>query len=114
MSPGDDDFDWSADALDVVQREVPTIAVYPNPFGQICIRQQRAWDEDEDVYIIVAPYTASRMADALLRVASQCSSITPEPEPRQARLPAPVKPSPATGKGRSPEGQKDLLERAGA
>jgi hypothetical protein len=105
-----DDFDWSADSADVVQREVPSVAVYPNVHGQICIRQQRTWDDEEDACLIVAPYNAARIADAIRRTAVQCVSIAPEPAPLQARLPAPVKPSPTTGKGRSPERQADLLE----
>lgn len=48
------EFDWIADAEDVVQGNYRRVAVYQNPDGDICIRSERDWDQDEDSLIIVS------------------------------------------------------------
>lgn len=48
-----DDFDWSATNEDVLMPEQRATAIYTNNFGQAVIRQERAWDEDEDTYVVI-------------------------------------------------------------
>lgn len=61
-------FDWAADP-DIVVRPQPAIAIYENGAGAVVIRQEAAWDEDSDIYIIVQPEHCERIAAALLRAA---------------------------------------------
>ncbi len=51
-----DDFDWNSvrENGSIVQQQVERIAVYDNPNGDLVIRQERRWDEDQDVFIIIA------------------------------------------------------------
>lgn len=65
------DFDWS-DQEDVVLPEQPATAVYVNPRGHIVIRQQ---DDHEDVWIIVQPQNARRLAAAILRAAGDDEAL---------------------------------------
>ena len=64
------DFDWHSDKESVVLSEQLAIAVYPNQHGAIVIRQERAWDEDADIIIIIQPRNARAVADALVRAAA--------------------------------------------
>ena len=64
-----DQFDWyDDDAGSVVVPEQAAIAVYPNPKGDVVIRQAGQYP-DEDSWIIFATDHAAAVADAILRVA---------------------------------------------
>lgn len=76
------DFPWDEDP-DVVIQSQCAIAVYLNSAGRIVIRQERAWSDDEDVFILVQPQHAHLLAGALQRAAR---------DPELKALPAPVPP----------------------
>jgi hypothetical protein len=48
------EFDWREIEEDIVQRDYRKVAVYENPHGDICIRQERSWDDDDDTWIVIA------------------------------------------------------------
>lgn len=60
-----DDFEWSADNEDVVQHSVQGVAAYVNAYGNITIRQERAWDEDQDTIVVLTVESARRLAEKL-------------------------------------------------
>jgi hypothetical protein len=62
------EFDWTGDDS-IIAREQPAIAVYNNTAGAVVVRQERAWDEDSDTYILIQPENAEKIADAILRAA---------------------------------------------
>lgn len=48
------DFDWNDPAEEaIIVREQAAIAAYRNPVGNLVIRRQRAWDEEDDAIVIV-------------------------------------------------------------
>jgi hypothetical protein len=67
MSDDSNDFSWrETDA--VVVRQQDAIAVYSNPDGDLVIRRRQAWDEDEDVWIVVAQTQIRTVIDAMEKV----------------------------------------------
>jgi hypothetical protein len=64
-----DDFDWNAVADQVVQYSVEKVAIYDNPNGDVVIRQEQRWDEEEDTFIVIAQGHALRAAHAILTAA---------------------------------------------
>jgi hypothetical protein len=49
------DFDWKAlEERCIVQQRVMRVAIYSNPSGDVVIRQERDWDEEDDPFIIIA------------------------------------------------------------
>lgn len=60
------DFSWS-DSQAVVVEQVDAIAVYPNPKGNIVIRQQGSMGEDDAVIIV----PKSRLADLILALQNE-------------------------------------------
>ena len=48
-----DDFDWAATNEDVILPEQRAIAVYTNNWGQAVIRQEKAWDDEDDTYVVI-------------------------------------------------------------
>jgi hypothetical protein len=61
------DFSWR-DADSVVVRQQDAIAVYSNPDGDLVIRRRRAWDEDDDVWIVVAQTQIRTVIEAMEKV----------------------------------------------
>jgi hypothetical protein len=49
-----DDWCWR-DNPDVVIHEQPRTAVYSNPYGSVVIRQEAAWDAEDDAYVYFTP-----------------------------------------------------------
>jgi hypothetical protein len=45
------DFSWDPENEDVIVPDQLALAVYRNHWGQVVIRQERAWDEEDDVYV---------------------------------------------------------------
>lgn len=60
-----DDFDWSADNEDIVQHSVQGVAAYINAYGNITIRQERNWDEDDDTIIVLTIDSARALSEKL-------------------------------------------------
>jgi hypothetical protein len=63
----DGDFNWR-DTDAVVVRQQDAIAVYGNPAGDLVIRRRQAWDENEDVWIVVARTQVRTVIAAMERV----------------------------------------------
>lgn len=52
-TPKQDDFDWSPeDEEDIVLAGQRRTAIYRNTWDQVCIRQERDWNEDDDPYLL--------------------------------------------------------------
>jgi hypothetical protein len=67
MSDDSADFSWrETDA--VVVRQQDAIAIYSNPDGDLVIRRRQAWDEDDDVWIVVAQSQIRTVIDAMEKV----------------------------------------------
>jgi hypothetical protein len=60
------DTNFWRDNPEVVLPEQLAIAVYTNQNADIVVRQERAWDEDSDVFVIIAKENVRRVAEALL------------------------------------------------
>ncbi|RWE29791.1 hypothetical protein [Mesorhizobium sp.] len=59
------EMDW-VNGQEVIIEHQAAIAVYTNAAGGIAIRQERAWDEEEDTFIILStPEAARRVIQAL-------------------------------------------------
>ena len=70
------DFDWSPNGDDCASIVVPdqaAIAVYSNPRGEVCIRQDGHAFQSEDPYIVVRKGHCAALAFALLREAGLSS-----------------------------------------
>jgi hypothetical protein len=65
-----DDFDWASDDS-VILHEQRATAVYRNKFGGIVIRQEKAWDEDADPYIVVSADNEVTFMEALAKRARE-------------------------------------------
>jgi hypothetical protein len=85
MTQDHDEFNWD-DAVDcVVQQCVEGVAIYTNPHGDIVIRQERRWDEEEDIFIVIARGNAeaaiAEMQFAISQPANAEPLQLPKPEP---------------------------------
>ena len=73
MNDDNEDFSWrETDA--VVVRQQDAIAVYSNPDGDLVIRRRQAWDEDGDVWIVVAQTQIRTVIDAMEKVLKDVQS----------------------------------------
>jgi hypothetical protein len=61
----EDQFDW-ASSESVAVHEQPSIAVYQNPYGQVVLRRERSWDEDDDCFIPIARENVLTVIRAIL------------------------------------------------
>jgi len=69
--PWGEDFDWTAEARDggsVVLREQRATAVYRNPAGDLVIRQERSWNEEEDPFVVITQQNEQEFLDKLCDV----------------------------------------------
>ncbi|MDQ7251652.1 hypothetical protein [Dongia sedimenti] len=62
------DFDWRSDADSIVCQEQPRTAVYRSPTGQVVIRQERSWDQDEDPCLV---FNENTITDLIRSLADQ-------------------------------------------
>jgi hypothetical protein len=62
------DFDWSSDDS-IALCDQPSVAVYANRYGQIVLRRERAWNEEEDPCIPIAQENVLAIIGAILRAA---------------------------------------------
>jgi hypothetical protein len=67
VNDDNEDFSWR-DTDAVVVRQQDAIAVYSNPDGDLVIRRRRAWDEDDDVWIVVAQTQIRTVINAMEKV----------------------------------------------
>jgi hypothetical protein len=65
-----EDFDWANDPA-VILHEQRATAVYHNKFGGIVIRQERAWDEESDPYVVICADNAVTFMEALAKRARE-------------------------------------------
>jgi hypothetical protein len=70
MTDSPDTFDW-ANEDSIVLRDQPAVAIYSNRFQQVVIRCERAWDQEDDVFVLVDFAHATRVAQAILVAAGQ-------------------------------------------
>jgi hypothetical protein len=73
MSNENEEFSWR-DTDSVVVRQQDAIAVYSNPDGDLVIRRRQAWDENDDVWIVVAQTQIRTVIDAMERVLKEVQS----------------------------------------
>lgn len=64
-----EEFSWEAVAEHIVQQQVECVAIYANDRGDIVIRQQQRWDEEDDSWIVIAKANAFAAARAILEAA---------------------------------------------
>ncbi|MCP1760015.1 hypothetical protein [Bradyrhizobium japonicum] len=67
MNDDTEDFSWR-DTDSVVVRQQDAIAVYSNPDGDLVIRRRRSWDEEDDVWIVVAQTQIRTVINAMEKV----------------------------------------------
>lgn len=61
------DFDWNEDDS-VVLHHQPAVAAYINQAGGLTIRQERSWDQEDDIIIAIAPENVWEFIDKLTDV----------------------------------------------
>jgi len=62
-----DEFNWN-ETDSMVVRSQSAIAVYANPAGDLVVRRQQEWNENEDVFIVIAKTQVRTVIDAMERV----------------------------------------------
>jgi hypothetical protein len=67
-SPDPDRFDWINDDS-VVPTEQPATAIYRNRENSIVIRQQAAWDREEDSFVVITTQNVMAFVDQLCDLA---------------------------------------------
>jgi hypothetical protein len=50
---GSRDFRWEPENEDIIVPEQFALAIYRNHWGQVVLRQERSWDEDDDAFVRV-------------------------------------------------------------
>jgi hypothetical protein len=73
MNDTAEEFSWR-DTDSVVVRQQDAIAVYSNPDGDLVIRRRRSWDEEDDVWIVVAQTQIRTVIDAMEKVLKEVQS----------------------------------------
>ena len=73
MNDDSEDFSWR-ETDSVVVRQQDAIAIYSNPDGDLVIRRRQAWDENEDVWIVVAQTQIRTVIDAMEKVLKEVQS----------------------------------------
>ncbi len=62
-----DEFNWN-ETESMAVRPQSAIAVYANPDGDLVVRRRQEWDEDQDVWIVIARTQVRTVIDAMERV----------------------------------------------
>ena len=62
------DPDYWSKSPDVILQEQPATAVYINTTGALVIRQEAAWDQDDDTYVFIAKSNQQAFLDKLCDV----------------------------------------------
>jgi hypothetical protein len=68
--PGrEEDFDWSPRNRDIICPDQQAVAIFLNHWGQVVFRQERSWDEEDDVWVRInfdcLPKVIERLQDLL-------------------------------------------------
>lgn len=66
-------FDWTNNHAVAVDQQ-DTIAVYSNDNGEVVIRRQKDWNENEDSVIVVAPAYVRQFIEAIERTFKEIQS----------------------------------------
>jgi hypothetical protein len=66
MDGSQNGFDWT-DNKAVAVNQQDAIAVYANENGEVVIRRQKDWNEDDDSIIVVAPAYVRQLVEAIER-----------------------------------------------
>jgi hypothetical protein len=66
-------FDWTSKD-DVAVNQQDAIAVYANDNGDVVIRRQKDWNEDEDTFIVLAPAYVRQFIEAVERTFKEIQS----------------------------------------
>jgi hypothetical protein len=61
------EFKWN-DTESVVVKQQDAIAVYANPHDDVVIRRRQAWNEDDDVFIVISQAQVRTVIAAMQRV----------------------------------------------
>jgi hypothetical protein len=69
--PEDDEFKWDMENPDVLVWDRPSIALYYNKMGQIVIREEARWPDDEDPYIRIDRHDVPALIEKLRELAQQ-------------------------------------------
>ena len=64
----DDKFNWGPENEDVVVPEQKALAIYANPWGQVVIRQEAAWDESEDRFLVISWENLPKVIEQLTKI----------------------------------------------
>jgi hypothetical protein len=72
MANNGTDFDWNNKA-DVAVGQQDTIAVYSNDNGDLVIRRQKDWNEEDDTFV-VAPAYVRQLIEAMERTFKEIQS----------------------------------------
>lgn len=78
-----DDFDWKPENEDVILPEQRTTAVYVNRWGQAVIRQEKAWDEEDDTFVIIGHANIPAVIAALQEIAARPVDRDDAPPPHR-------------------------------
>lgn len=101
------EFDWSADDS-VVCHEQPAFAIYENGQGQVVIRAERRWDEEQDPFITINKEYIVAAAYALLEAADLPMEITERCERGWRDVERPARPSPSPEPDKAKRNGEDL------
>jgi hypothetical protein len=69
---------WTPDNEDLVVPEQPAIAIYQNSWGQVVIRQEGDWNDDEDEYIRIGPQSLPAVIGRLQAFLREQPAPTPQ------------------------------------
>jgi hypothetical protein len=62
------DFDWTSDDS-IAVHDQPAIAIYANGCGQVVLRRERSWDEEDDCFIHISKENVLTIVAGMLRAA---------------------------------------------
>jgi hypothetical protein len=82
-----DDFDWSSNNTDVAVRRQDAVAVYENVNGDVVVRRQADFNEDEDPILIIN----KACVPALVRALIDTAGLEAEPVSHGILLPPPAR-----------------------
>jgi hypothetical protein len=54
------EFQWRPENEDIIVPPQPALAIYVNQWGQVVIRQEGDWDDEDDIYIRISRETCRR------------------------------------------------------
>jgi hypothetical protein len=77
------EFEWDTNNEDVIVPDQRATAVYVNRWGQAVIRQEKAWDEEDDAFVIVDRFHLPTLIARLQAIVDRPLDRD-EPEPGQA------------------------------